>query len=238
MKSEKFRLNKNVVLKKLQKDLKMKKLPYVIECFDISNFQGTFPVGACVVFKNGIPSKKDYRHFNIKSVKGPNDFASIHEVVYRRYKKMVNEKANLPDLIIIDGGLGQLNAAIKSLNELEITKDICIIGLAKRLEEIYYPNDSIPLFIDKNSSSLKLIQYIRNEAHRFGINFHRLKRSAEMKDSIFDQIKGIGSKTKDELFRVFKTIDNIKNIRESDIAEIIGKSKARKIRTYLADKYN
>jgi excinuclease ABC subunit C len=237
-KSDKFKVNKNVELEKLKKDLRLNKLPIIIECFDNSNLQGTNPVAACVVFRNGIPSKKDYRHYNVKSVKGPNDFASMQEVVLRRYKRIIDEKLNLPDLIIVDGGIGQLNAARKSLEELGIQKDVSIIGLAKRLEEIYSPNDSIPLYIDKNSSSLKIIQNIRNEAHRFGINFHKLKRSNEMKNSVLDLINGIGSKTKDDLFKEFKSIEGIINANEENLSEVIGKSRAKKIKFFFSDRKN
>ena len=237
-KSNKFKVNKNVELEILKKDLRLNKLPIIIECFDNSNLQGTNPVAACVVFRNGIPSKKDYRHYNIKSVKGPNDFASMQEVVLRRYKRIINEKLNLPDLIIVDGGIGQLNAARKSLEELGIQKNVSIIGLAKRLEEIYSPNDSIPLYIDKNSSSLKIIQNIRNEAHRFGIGFHKLKRSNEMNNSVLDLINGVGSKTKDDLFKEFKSIEGIINANEEKLSEVIGKSRAKKIKFFFSDRKN
>jgi excinuclease ABC subunit C len=237
-KTGKFKGKKDIELEKLKKDLRLNKLPILIECFDNSNLQGNNPVAACVVFRNGIPSKKDYRHYNIKSVKGPNDFASMQEVVLRRYKRIQNEKLELPDLIIIDGGIGQLNAARNSLKELDILEKISVIGLAKRLEEIFCPNDPIPLYLDKNSSSLKILQNIRNEAHRFGIDFHKLKRSSDLKNSILDKIEGIGNKTKDDLFKKFKSIDGIIHANEENLTEVIGKSKAKKLRFYFSERNN
>ena len=165
------------ILETMKKDLRMTELPVYIECFDNSNIQGTTPIAACIVFRNTKPYKKDYRKFNIKTVHGPDDFASMEEVIYRRYKRLIDENKKLPQLIIIDGGKGQLNAALKSLDKLEIKNKIAIIGIAKRLEEIYFPGDKIPLYLDKNSETLKIIQKARNEAHRFGITFHRNKRS-------------------------------------------------------------
>lgn len=236
IKSKKIKSNKNIILEKLKLDLRLERIPYHIECFDNSNIQGVNPVAACVVFKNGIPSKKDYRHYNIKSVTGPNDFASMKEIVYRRYNRLLAENEELPDLIVIDGGIGQLNAAIEGLNELNISDKIQIIGIAKKLEEIYYPNGPIPLYIDRHSQSLKIIQYIRNEAHRFGIYFHRIKRSENQTGSIFDKVEGIGSITKSKLFKKFKSIDNIKEVKETDLAKIVGKIKAKKIKEVLLEK--
>ena len=212
-------------LEQLQKDLRIKKLPIHIECFDNSNIQGTNPVAACVVFRNGIPLKREYRHYNIKTVLGANDYASMGEVVYRRYSRLLNEKKSLPQLVIIDGGKGQLNAAVKSLEKLNIQNELAIIGIAKRLEEIFFPSDPVPLYLDKNSYSLKIIQNLRNEAHRFGISFHRQKRSIKFIGSEIDQIKGIGQETLKKLFQKFKSIDLIKNADEKELEKIIGKAK-------------
>lgn len=220
----------------LQKDLNLPELPRHIECFDNSNIQGTNPVAACVVFKNARPSKSDYRHYNIKTVEGPDDFASMSEVVFRRYKRLLDENADLPQLIIIDGGKGQLGAAVESLTKLNITGKISIIGIAKRLEEIYFPGDSIPLYLDKNSESLKLIQQARDEAHRFGISFHRNKRSAGFIGSELDKIEGIGEKTVEALLTKYKSISKIKALTREEIAEITGKSKAELIYTYFHKK--
>jgi len=220
----------------LQKDLNLPELPRHIECFDNSNIQGTNPVAACVVFKNARPSKSDYRHYNIKTVEGPDDFASMSEVVFRRYKRLLDENADLPQLIIIDGGKGQLGAAVESLTKLNITGRISIIGIAKRLEEIYFPGDSIPLYLDKNSESLKLIQQARDEAHRFGISFHRNKRSAGFIGSELDKIEGIGEKTVEALLTKHKSISKIKALKREEIAEITGKSKAELIYTYFHKK--
>jgi len=212
-------------LEQLQKDLRIKKLPTHIECFDNSNIQGTNPVAACVVFRNGIPLKREYRHYNIKTVLGANDYASMSEVVYRRYSRLLNEKKSLPQLVIIDGGKGQLNAAVESLEKLNIQNELAIIGIAKRLEEIFFPSDPVPLYLDKNSYSLKIIQNLRNEAHRFGISFHRQKRSIKFLGSEIDQIKGIGKKTLEKLFQKFKTIDRIKKANGKELEKIIGKAK-------------
>jgi excinuclease ABC subunit C len=178
----------------MQKDLRLSEEPRHIECFDNSNIQGTNPVAACVVFKDGKPSKKEYRHFNIKTVEGPNDFASMEEVVYRRYKRLLDENHPLPQLIIIDGGKGQLSSALKSIDDLGLRGKIAIIGIAKRLEELFYPGDSVPLYLDKKSETLKVIQFLRNEAHRFGITFHRDKRSKSALNSSIESIPGIGEK--------------------------------------------
>lgn len=217
------------IMAQMQKDLRLQVEPRHIECFDNSNIQGTNPVAACVVFKDGKPSKKDYRHFNIKSVEGPNDFASMEEVVYRRYKRMLDEHQPLPQLIIIDGGKGQLSSALKSIDALELRGKIAIVGIAKRLEELFYPGDSAPLYLDKKSETLKVIQYLRNEAHRFGITFHRNKRSQTALNSSIDSIPGIGEKTMLMLIQHFKSVKRLKLATEKDISEIIGASKAKKI---------
>lgn len=219
----------NRIMMQMQKDLRLSEEPRHIECFDNSNIQGTHPVAACVVFKNGKPSKKEYRHFNIKTVVGPDDFASMEEVVYRRYKRLVEEKQPLPQLIVIDGGKGQLSSALKSLDALNLRGKIAIIGIAKRLEEIYYPGDSIPLYLDKKSESLKIIQHLRNEAHRFGITFHRNKRSNTALNSELETIAGIGEKTIVELLKKFKSVKRIATASREEIAAIIGDSRAKKI---------
>jgi excinuclease ABC subunit C len=225
-------------LETLQKDLYLNELPVHIECFDNSNIQGTHPVAACIVFKNAKPSKKDYRHYNIKTVEGPNDFASMSEIVYRRYNRLLNEKADLPQLIIIDGGKGQLGAAVESLKKLGLYGKLGVIGIAKRLEEIYFPDDSIPLYLDKNSESLKIIQQARDEAHRFGISFHRNKRSSNFIKTELEEIKGIGEKTIDLLLQNSKSINNIKKLKEDELAEIIGKSKAKIVFDFFHEKEN
>jgi excinuclease ABC subunit C len=224
--------NSNRILATLQKDLNLKELPVHIECFDNSNIQGTNPVAACVVFKNAKPSKKDYRHFNIKTVVGPDDFASMEEVVYRRYKRLAEEKADLPQLIIIDGGKGQLSSALKSLDKLNLRGQIPIVGIAKKLEEIFFPGDSLPIYIDKKSESLKLIQHLRNEAHRFGITHHRNKRSKSSLVSELTQIEGVGSKTYEDLLKKFKSVKRIKEASLKDLEGVVGKSKAGLIFDY------
>jgi excinuclease ABC subunit C len=211
----------------------MAELPVHIECFDNSNIMGTNPVAACVVFRNGRPSKKDYRHFNIKSVSGPDDFSSIEEVVYRRYKRMVEEKQGLPQLVIIDGGKGQLSSALKSVNKLGLRDKITIIGIAKKLEEIYFPGDNVPIYLDKNTFSLKIIQQIRNEAHRFGINFHRDKRSSGMLKSDLDDIEGIGPRTKELLLKKLGSVKNIGKASQEELESLIGKNKASKLSEYF-----
>lgn len=221
------------VLTKLKEDLRMKDIPYRIECFDNSNFQGSFPVASCVVFINSKPAKKQYRHFNIKTVEGINDFASMYEIVFRRYKRMLDESSQLPQLVIVDGGKGQLSAAYKALQELEIVGKVAIIGIAKRLEEIFFPDDPVPLYIDKNSESLKLIQQARNEAHRFAITFHRTIRSKSAIKSKLEDIPGIGAKTIEKLLSEFKTISNIQRIDPEYIVKLIGKDKAEKIKEFL-----
>ena len=213
-------------------DLRLGEEPRHIECFDNSNIQGTNPVAACVVFKNGKPSKKDYRHFNIKTVEGPDDFASMEEVVFRRYKRLLEEKQPLPQLIVIDGGKGQLSSALKSLDALGLRGKIAIIGIAKRLEELFYPNDPIPLYLDKKSETLKIIQQLRNEAHRFGIEHHRNKRSKQALNTEMETIPGIGEKTIVELLKVFKSAKRISNAKIDELEEVVGNSRATKIYNY------
>lgn len=217
------------ILSTLQKNLNMKELPMHIECFDNSNIQGTNPVAACVVFKKARPSKKEYRHFLIKTVEGPNDYASMEEVVYRRYLRLSEESAPLPQLIIIDGGKGQLKMAISALAKIHLENKITVIGIAKRLEEIYFPEDPIPLYLDKDSESLKLIQQIRDEAHRFGITHHRLKRSKSQVSSELDAIQGIGDKSKQALLSHFKSVKRIKSASKEEISEIVGNNRASTI---------
>ncbi len=221
------------VLTQLQRDLHLLELPNYIECFDNSNIQGTNPVSSCVIFKSGRPSKADYRHFNIKTVQGANDFASMEEVVYRRYKRLVDENSPLPQLIIVDGGKGQLSSAVESLDKLGLFGKIPIIGIAKRLEEIYFPNDSVPIYLDKKSESLKLIQQIRDEAHRFGITFHRNKRSQSMISSKMEAIPGIGPKTIELLYNKYSTITNILNVPVDEFVELIGKKKTEILLEHL-----
>lgn len=221
--------NANRILETMKKDLQLKVQPTHIECFDNSNLQGTNPVSSCVVFRDARPFKKDYRHFNVKTVEGPDDFASMEEVVYRRYKRLLDEEKSLPQLIVIDGGKGQLGAALNSLEKLGLRGKISIIGIAKRLEEIYFPGDSVPLYLDKNSETLKIIQQLRDEAHRFGITFHRNKRSNEFIKSELESISGIGEKTRTALLTRFKSVENLKNQDFREVADEIGDSKARLI---------
>jgi len=223
------------ILEQVQKDLRLSELPIQIECFDNSNIQGTSPASACVVFKNAKPSKKDYRHFNIKTVEGPDDFASMEEVVYRRYKRLKDENEPFPQLIIIDGGKGQLSSSLKALDKLELRGKIAIVGIAKRLEEIYFPGDSVPLYIDKRSESLKLIQHLRNEAHRFSLAHHRNLRSKSGLHSELDDIPGIGPKSKADLLKKFKSIKRIKETSITELTEVLGKSKAQKLNNYFKD---
>ncbi len=221
------------ILNQLKRDLRLNELPRHIECFDNSNIQGTNPVASMVCFKNAKPSKKDYRHFNIKTVVGPDDFGSMKEIVFRRYKRLKEEEAPLPHLIVIDGGKGQLNAAIESLIALELYGKIPIIGIAKKLEELYFPNDPFPLHLSKKSESLKLLQHLRDEAHRFAISFHRTKRSQNYIKSELDEIKGIGEQSKVKLLNRFKTVKKIKEAPIVEIAEEIGISKAQLIKQAL-----
>lgn len=221
------------ILSTLKNDLRLSDFPEHIECFDNSNIQGTNPVAACIVFKNAKPSKKDYRHFNVKSVVGPDDFASMQEIIYRRYSRMIRENTGLPQLIIIDGGKGQLNAAVKSIDELGLRGKIALIGIAKRLEEIYFPDDPVPLYIDKNSESLKIIQQMRNEAHRFGITFHRLKRSKSMLNSRLSDLPSFGESTIKKIWETSDNIQEMKNLPVEKWIEILGKKKADILKTYL-----
>jgi excinuclease ABC subunit C len=224
---------KDRVLIRLKQDLQLKNLPRRIECFDNSNIQGTNPVSAMVCFIDGKPATKEYRHYSIKTVVGPNDFASMHEVVTRRYSRMIDENGPLPDLIVIDGGKGQLSAACDALKELNLYGQIPIVGIAKRLEEIYFPEDSLPLYIDKKSESLKLIQRCRDEAHRFAITHHRDKRSRNSLVSELEGIEGIGKKTAGKLLTYFKGVKKIKEADTAAIAEIIGADKAQKVKEYF-----
>lgn len=226
----------NRIMAQMKKDLRLPEEPRHIECFDNSNIQGTNPVAACVVFKDGKPSKKDYRHFNIRTVEGPNDFASMEEVVFRRYRRLLEENEPLPQLIIIDGGKGQLSSALKSLEQLGLRGKITILGIAKRLEEIYYPGDSVPLYLDKKSETLKIIQQLRNEAHRFGITHHRDKRSKSALQTSVETIPGIGEKTMVTLLKHFKSVKRLIAAAEEEVAKVIGPGKAKKITEFYKDK--
>ena len=221
------------IMTQMQKDLRLSAEPRHIECFDNSNIQGTNPVAACVVFKEGKPSKKEYRHYNIKTVEGPNDFASMEEVVFRRYKRLLSENLPLPQLIVIDGGKGQLSSALKSLDLLGLRGKIAIIGIAKRLEEIYYPGDPIPMYLDKRSETLKIVQFLRNEAHRFGITLHRNKRSKSAIQSELEQIPNIGKQTITSLLRKFKSAKRVKTATFRELQEIVGDARAKKIYQYF-----
>ena len=224
------------IMTQMQKDLRLSEEPRHIECFDNSNIQGTHPVAACVVFKDGKPTKKEYRHYNIKTVDGPDDFASMEEVVFRRYKRLLSEGQSLPQLIVIDGGKGQLSSALKSLDLLGLRGKIAIIGIAKRLEEIYYPGDSIPMYLDKRSETLKIIQFLRNEAHRFGITLHRNKRSKSAIQSELEQIPNIGKQTITSLLRKFKSAKRVKTATFKELEAIVGEARAKKIYTYFNNK--
>ena len=224
------------VIHQMKSDLRLNENPVHIECFDNSNIQGSNPVASCIVFKNAKPSKKDYRLFNIKTVEGPDDYASMEEVVFRRYKRILNEKSPLPNLIVIDGGKGQLSSSIKALKKLNLDKKIAILGIAKRLEEIFYPNDPVPLYLNKKSETLKVIQQMRNEAHRFAISFHRKKRSKQALSSTFDSIPGIGEKTKIQLLKKFKSLKKISEISDELLIKEIGISKTKKLRAFLNSK--
>jgi excinuclease ABC subunit C len=225
--------HENRIMETLQRDLHLSALPAHIECFDNSNIQGTNAVAACVVFRDARPAKKDYRHFNIKTVAGPDDFASMEEVVYRRYRRMIDEGETLPQLIVIDGGKGQLSAAVNSLEKLNLSGEIAIIGIAKRLEEIYFPGDTTPIYLDKRSESLKLIQHLRDEAHRFGITFHRNKRSKSMINSEIQMIEGIGEKTVEKLLLHFKSKALIQSASEEELTKVVGKQKTMAVRKYF-----
>ena len=223
------------ILKTLQSDLQMDEVPMHIECFDNSNIQGSHPVASCVVFKNAKPSKKDYRKFNIKTVVGPDDFASMTEVVHRRYRRLTDEGEPLPQLLIVDGGKGQLSAAMKSIKVLGLENKIVVIGIAKRLEEIFFPDDPIPIYIDKKSESLKLMQQLRNEAHRFAITFHRNQRSKDFTKSELHGIPGIGDKTTEKLLTVFKSVKKVKEAPFAALAAEIGNAAAMKVKKYFEE---
>ena len=217
------------LLEIIQRDLKLKEQPIIMECFDNSNIQGNFPVAACVVFKNGKPLKKEYRHYNIKTVEGPDDFASMEEVIFRRYKRLIKENKSLPQLVIVDGGKGQLSSALKSLKKLDLDKKIPIIGIAKRLEEIYYPGDKYPLYLDKKTPTLKVIQSMRNEAHRFGITHHRNRRLKGLIKTDLSNVEGVGEKTVLILLKKYKSVNAIKKIPLAELIAFIGKSKGQKV---------
>lgn len=219
----------NRIMAQMKIDLRLSEEPRHIECFDNSNIQGTNPVAACVVFKDGKPSKRDYRNFNIKTVVGPDDFASMEEVVYRRYKRLLDEEQPLPQLIIIDGGKGQLSSSLKSLDALGLRNTIAIIGIAKRLEELFYPDDPIPLYLDKKSETLKVIQFLRNEAHRFGIEHHRNRRSKQALNTVLETIPGIGEQTVIALMKQFKSVKRISEAKKEELEKVIGLSRAQKI---------
>ncbi len=224
------------ILEQIKKDLRLKNLPRRIECFDNSNIQGAQPVAACVVFIDGKPAKREYRHFNVKTVEGPNDFASMEEIIFRRYLRVINEKGNLPQLIVIDGGKGQLTSAVSTLDRLNIRGKVAIVGIAKKLEEIVYPDDPTPLYLDKNSETLRVIQHLRNEAHRFGITFHRNRRSKEFIINELCQIPGIGDKSVELLMQKFKSIARLKTAPQKEIIAAIGNKRADKILEYFESK--
>ena len=223
------------ILKKMQDDLHLPAPPAYIECFDNSNTQGTYPVAAMVVFRDARPSKKDYRHFNIKTVEGPDDFASMEEVVTRRYKRLQADGQLLPDLVVVDGGKGQLSAAVEALQSLGLRGKVPIIGIAKRLEEIYFPGDTIPIYIDKKSETLKVIQHLRDEAHRFGITHHRKRREKGSLKSQLSEIKGIGPQTEQILLNTFKSVAGIKRASEEELKKVVGKAKTRILKDFFKD---
>lgn len=225
----------NRIMNQMKIDLRLPEEPRHIEGFDNSNIQGTNPVSACVVFKNGKPSKKDYRIFNVKTVEGPNDFATMEEVIERRYTRILAEGEPLPQLILIDGGKGQLSSALKSIDRLGLRVKVSVIGIAKRLEEIYYPDDPYPLYLDKNSETLKVLQHVRDESHRFGITRHRNRRSKNAYNSVLEEIEGIGPQTIKELLTNFKSVEKIKNASLLELTDLIGKSKAKKIKDYFSN---
>lgn len=222
------------LLERIKADFRLSELPHHIECFDNSNIQGTNPVASCVVFKDGKPSKRDYRHFNIKTVEGPDDFASMKEVLTRRYTRLMQEGEPLPQLVVVDGGKGQLSAAVEALDEMGLRGTIAVVGIAKRLEEIYFPGDSVPLYIDKNSETLRVVQHLRDEAHRFGITHHRNRRSKGQIVGALDGIKGVGPRTAEALLQHFKSVKRIREATEADIASVIGAAKARLVVDGLA----
>ena len=219
----------NNLLNIIKTDLRLHQNPEHMECFDNSNIQGEYPVAACVVFKNGKPSKRDYRHYNIKTVEGPNDFASMEEVIFRRYDRLIKEDKTLPQLVVIDGGKGQLSSAIKSLKALKIYNKVAVIGIAKKLEEIYFPGDSLPLYLDKKSPTLKVIQKMRNEAHRFGINHHRSKRIKGLVNTELTKIEGIGENTAKVLLKKYKSVKQIRTLSVDELKGLIGNAKANKV---------
>ena len=224
------------LMEAMRRELHLEKQPRHIECFDNSNLQGTNPVASCVVFRDGKPSKREYRHFNIKTVEGPDDFASMREIIHRRYSRLISEGSELPDLIIVDGGKGQLSSAYAILKELGIEKQVPIVGLAKRIEEIFYPNDSTPYYLSRTGEPLKVVCHIRDEAHRFGITFHRQKRSINFINSELEQIKGIGKQTISTLLRHFKTVSTIRKATNEELANIIGQAKAKAVYDYFNTK--
>ena len=221
------------VMEQMRTDLRLENQPRHIECFDNSNFQGSEAVSACVVFKNGKPAKSEYRHFNVRTVEGPDDFATMKEVVLRRYKRLLEEEIDLPQLVLIDGGKGQLSAALEALQELSLSKTIQVIGIAKRLEELFFPGDPIPLYLDKRSETLRILQQLRNEAHRFGITHHRNRRSRSMLSNSLERIDGVGPKTAERLLRTFKSIDRLKRAERQEVEELVGKAQAKKIMDHL-----
>jgi excinuclease ABC subunit C len=221
------------ILKTIKEDLKLNEIPERMECFDNSNFQGSEPVAACVVFNNAKPAKKEYRHYNIKTVVGPDDFASMEEVVYRRYKRLIDEEKPLPHLIVLDGGKGQLSSAMKSLESLGIKGKVAVIAIAKKLEEIFYPGDKYPLFLDKKSETLRVIQHMRNEAHRFGIKHHRSKRIKSTLQSELTSIKGVGPKTMTLLIQKHKSIKNLRLLSIDELENTVGKNKAKLVFKHL-----
>ncbi len=221
---------------RMQADFRLRELPRHIECFDNSNIQGTNPVASCVVFRDAKPCKRDYRHFNIKTVEGPDDFASMKEVLTRRYTRLVQEGQGLPQLIVVDGGKGQLSSAVEALDEMGLRGVIAVVGIAKRLEEIYFPGDSVPLYIDKNSESLRVVQHLRDEAHRFGITHHRDRRSKGQLISELDNIKGIGEKTSTALLQHFKSVKRIREASPADLAAVVGQAKASILTEYFKNK--
>ena len=224
------------IMEAMRRELHLEREPRHIECFDNSNLQGTNPVASCVVFRDGKPSKKEYRHYNIKSVVGPDDFASMREIIERRYIRLINEGAELPDLIIVDGGKGQLSSAYGVLKRLGIEKRVPIVGLAKRMEEIFYPNDPEPYYLSRTGEPLKVVCHIRDEAHRFGITFHRKKRSQTFINSEIGQIDGIGDKSQNALLKHFRSVNNIRKASLEELSEVVGHSRAQRIIDYFASK--
>ena len=221
------------VMEQMKQDLRLKEQPRHIECFDNSNFQGTEAVSACVVFRNGKPAKSDYRHFNVKTVEGPDDFATMEEAVFRRYRRLLDEGQSLPQLILIDGGKGQLSAALKSVYKLGIQDRVAVLGIAKRLEELFFPGDPVPLYLDKRSETLRILQQLRNEAHRFGITHHRNRRSRSALQNSLEQIEGIGPQTAEKLLKTFRSVEQLRKASEEEVAEVVGLSRARKVLQYL-----